>query len=172
VVGRAASKLTMVAFMFAAVRIGAAWLPTVSRETVIREDRNGPATFTTSHLSLLGSDWTVALLLVTPAVLACFPWLWRNQPSARRVRVSAAAVLGSACCWRWRESGCSTCQRGGDDRFRGVGEGTTAPRFPVGGRRRSASGAGRCRCVLNDAGIDGYLTTQPNVVVDLLKDDT
>jgi hypothetical protein len=46
-----------------------------------------------------------------------------------------------------------------------------SPRFPVGGRRRSASGAGRCRCVLNDAGIDGYLTTQPNVVVDLLKDD-
>jgi hypothetical protein len=46
-----------------------------------------------------------------------------------------------------------------------------SPRFPVGGRRRSASGAGRCRCVLNDAGIDGYLTTQPNVV-DLLKDDT
>jgi hypothetical protein len=45
-------------------------------------------------------------------------------------------------------------------------------RFPVGGRRRLACGAGRCRRVLNDAGIDGYLTTQPNVVVDLLKDDT
>jgi hypothetical protein len=36
---------------------------------------------------------------------------------------------------------------------------------------QAPSGAGRCRCVLNDAGIDGYLTTQPNVVVDLLKDD-
>jgi hypothetical protein len=93
--GSSAARLSLVGSVLAVISVGVAWLPFVSRSTVLSDGVGGPVVFSDTRESLIGEQgWTVVIALLMPVALTLVPVLLRRRPSAQRARVWVAGLLG------------------------------------------------------------------------------